>query len=80
MILKLIFFWLKDNDIMLSRINSFVYFKNGIWKIQDGNQKGEYSTNGTWMFAFEDIEIFDNMIFKSNKFNFCCKFINDNLK
>ena len=58
------------NDIMLSRINSFVYFKNGVWKIQDGNQKGEYSTNGTWMFAFEDIEIFDNMIFKSNKFNF----------
>ena len=67
------------NDIMLSRINCFVYFKNGFWKIQDGNQNGEYSTNGTWIYAFEDMEIFDNMAFKSNKFNFCCKLTNNNL-
>ena len=67
------------NDVMLSRINCFIYYKNGIWRIQDGNQNGEYSTNGTWIYAFEDMEIVDNMIFKSNKFNFCCKFSN-NLK
>lgn len=62
------------NDIMLSRINCFIYYDKGIWNIQDGNQNGEYSTNGTWLYAFEDIEIIDNMTFKSNKFNFCCKF------
>ena len=67
------------NDVMLSRINCFIYYKKGIWRIQDGNQNGEYSTNGTWIYAFEDMEIVDNMIFKSNKFNFCCKFSN-NLK
>ena len=61
-------------DEMLSRINCFIYFNNGIWSIQDGNQEGEYSTNGTWLYAFEDTEITDNMVFKSNKFNFCCKF------
>lgn len=62
------------NDITLSRINCFLYNKNGIWKIQDGNQNGDYSTNGTWIYAFEETEIIDNMIFKSNKFNFHCKF------
>lgn len=60
-------------DKMLSRINCFLYYNSGIWKIQDGNQSGDYSTNGTWLFAFENTEITDNMIFKSNKFNFCCK-------
>ena len=64
------------NDMTLSRINCFLYYKNGIWKIQDGNQKGDFSTNGTWIYASEDTEIFDNMMFKSNKFNFYCKFDN----
>ncbi len=61
-------------DKMLSRINCFIYYDKGIWNIHDGNQSGESSTNGTWLYAFEDIEIHDNMMFKSNKFNFCCKF------
>ena len=65
------------NDITLSRINCFLYYNNDIWKIQDGNQNGEYSTNGTWIYVFEETEIIDNMIFKSNKFNFCCKFISN---
>ena len=64
------------NDSMLSRINCFLYYNEGIWKIQDGNQNGEYSTNGTWMYALEDIEILDYMIFKSNKYNFRCKYPN----
>ena len=54
-----------------------LYYTNDIWRIQDGNQNGEYSTNGTWLYAFEDTEIIDNMIFKSNKFNFRCKFSTD---
>ena len=65
------------NDITLSRINCFLYYTNDIWRIQDGNQNGEYSTNGTWIYAFEDTEIIDNMKFKSNKYNFICKFSTD---
>lgn len=71
---------IRIKDVMLSRINCFIYYDKGIWKIQDGNQNGEYSTNGTWLFAFEDIEINDNMMFKSNKFNFCCKFSSNSKK
>ena len=59
------------NDITLSRINCFLYYNNDIWKIQDGSQKGEYSTNGYWIYVFEETEIIDNVIFKSNKFDFC---------
>ena len=51
-----------------------MYYNNGIWAIQDGNQNGEYSTNGTWIYIFEEREILDNIQFKSNKFNFYCKF------
>ena len=65
------------NDTMLSRINCFLYYNKGVWKIQDGSQNGEYSTNGTWVYAFEDTEILDYMIFKSNKYNFCCKYSNE---
>ena len=42
--------------------------------IKDENQDGKPSTNGTWLYASEDSEIFNEMIFKSNKYNFYCKF------
>ena len=40
--------------------------------IKDGNKEGKQSTNGTWLYCSEDYEIFDEMIFKSNKYNFFC--------
>ena len=61
------------DDILLSKINCFLYYENNIWMIQDGNKEGKQSTNGTWLYCSEDYEIFDEMIFKSNKYNFCCK-------
>ena len=62
------------NDMLLSNINCFIYFNSGHWMIQDGNENGKKSTNGTWLYAYENNEIYDKMIFKSNKYNFICKF------
>ena len=60
------------DDILLSKINCCLNYEKDTWYIQDGNQKGKPSTNGTWLYSSEDYEIFDGMIFKSNKYNFCC--------
>ena len=61
-------------DILLSKINCCLYYVNDKWMIKDENQDGKPSTNGTWLYASEDSEIFNEMIFKSNKYNFYCKF------
>ena len=62
------------DDNLLSKINCNIVCNDGIWKIQDGTGKGKQSTNGIWLYALEDFELFDGMIFRSNKFNFTCKF------
>ena len=55
------------HDKMLSRIHCIVYYDNNynIWMIKDGGEKG-MSTNGTWIFAYDKIEIKNEMIFKIN--------------
>ena len=62
---------------MLSRIHCIVcYDKNyNIWVIKDGGDKG-MSTNGTWIFAFDEIEIKEGMIFKINANLLSCHFGN----
>ena len=62
-------------DKMLSRVHCFVYFDNKNWVIKDGNQSGIQSTNGTWFFAYDDVEITNGMMFKSNTYNFLCKIV-----
>ena len=69
----------KDSDIIieddfLSKINCFLYNNNSNWNIQDGDQNGIKSTNGTWLYAFEDINIEQGTIFKSNHYLFICSF------
>ena len=65
------------HDKMLSRIHCIVcYDKNyNIWIIKDGGDKG-MSTNGTWIFAFDEIEIKEGMIFKINANLLSCHFAN----
>ena len=65
------------HDKMLSRIHCVVcYEKNyNIWVIKDGGEKG-MSTNGTWIFAFDEIEIKEGMIFKINANLLSCHFGN----
>ena len=58
-------------DKMLSRIHCIlIYEEEEGWFIKDGNEIGQPSTNGTWVFAYDEFEIYDNMLFKSN----CCLF------
>ena len=65
-------------DYMLSRFHCTIFFKNDKWFICDGlienNNYIKNSTNGTWLYAFEDTIIYDNMIFKSNNNLFICSF------
>lgn len=66
-------------DDMLSRIHCTIDYKNKTWIIQDGNIVNEEgddeitkSTNGSWIYAYEDIKISDKMIFKANHNLFIC--------
>ena len=57
-------------------------FYNGNWYIIDGNALDQNnmkkSTNGTWIYAFEEIPITDKMTFKANHNLFVCKYITSN--
>ena len=61
-------------DKMLSRVHCILYYSDNNWYIKDGNEIGNESTNGTWLYALEDIEIKEGMKFKSNSCNFFCKY------
>jgi len=64
-------------DNLLSRFHCMIYFKDNKWFICDGymeNDKNKKSTNGTWLYAFEDINIEQGTIFKSNHYLFICSF------
>ena len=61
-------------DKMLSRIHCILFYADNNWYIKDGNENGNLSTNGTWVYANEKTEIKEGMKFKSNSCNFLCKF------
>jgi hypothetical protein len=67
------------DDNMLSRVHCTIDFKNEKWYIIDGviNEEGNIknSTNGTWIYAFEDTLIKDKMTFKANHNLFICSLI-----
>lgn len=70
------------DDTMLSRFHCTIEYKEGKWFIVDGyldnKNQGNYkkSTNGTWIYAFEDSKIVDGMTFKANHNLFICS-LND---
>ena len=64
-------------DKMISRKHCFIYNKlkednNCEWFIKDGNIEGKRSTNETWFYIYEETEIFDQMMFKTNHYLFKC--------
>lgn len=74
-------------DNMLSRVHCTVEYRNGKWMVIDGNVKKNIknneeevkkSTNGSWIYAYEDIPITDQMIFKSDGNLFLCSLIDPN--
>ena len=72
------------DDILLSRVHCTIEYKNNIgWIIRDGYKNKENieesmdirsSTNGTWLYAFEDTPIYEGMIIRSDNNLFRCKF------
>ena len=72
------------DDILLSRIHCTIEYKNNIgWIIRDGYRNKENieesmdikaSTNGTWLYVFEDTPIYEGMILRSDNNLFRCKF------
>ena len=67
-------------DKRLSRIHCNINYdiNNKIWLLKDGN-KNSNSTNGTWLYAAENYQIYDGMVFKTNHNLFKCKYKFDEL-
>ena len=70
-------------DNMLSRIHCTIKYRNNKWFIQDGSinekskdEEGKKSTNGSWVYAFDETLITDRMIFKASHYLFECNLIN----
>ena len=70
------------DDDMLSRIHCTIDFDKDKWYIQDGYAKNglqeeeiKKSTNGSWIYAFDEIPITDKMIFKANHNLFICNLV-----
>ena len=70
------------DDDMLSRYHCTIDFKDDKWYIQDGYAKNglqedeiKKSTNGSWIYAFDEIKIKDKMIFKANRNLFICNLV-----
>ena len=69
------------DDSMLSRIHCTIEYKHNErgWFIIDGTQMdmnavNKKSTNGTWVYAFDNIAIEEGMVFKANHNLFTCSF------
>ena len=72
------------DDILLSRVHCTIEYKNNIgWIIRDGYKNKEdveesmdikSSTNGTWLYVFDDTPIYEGMIIRSDNNLFRCKF------
>ena len=71
--------YIEDN--MLSRIHCTIFNQDDKWYLIDGsiNQNDENdvkkSTNGSWIYAFEDTLIYDKMSFKASHYLFECNLI-----
>ena len=70
------------DDDMLSRIHCTIVYNNEKWYINDGFVKSgekekeiKKSTNGSWIYAYDELLITDKMIFKSNHNLFICNLI-----
>ena len=70
------------DDDMLSRIHCTIDFDKDKWYIQDGYAKTglqeeeiKKSTNGSWIYAYDEMPITDKMIFKANHNLFICNLV-----
>ena len=71
--------YIEDN--MLSRVHCTIYYKDDKWFLIDGSMNDgdenniKKSTNGSWIYAFEDTLIYDKMAFKASHYLFECNLV-----
>ena len=63
---------IKINDKLLSKVQSHIKIEfrqdgSHVWVLYDGGLNGRPSTNGTWLYINEDMQIYDGMVFKANQ-------------
>lgn len=66
---------IRFDDNSLSRYQCTMRFENQKWVLRDGDGK-KSSTNGTWLFADEYFEIYEDLVFKAGQTLFQAKVIN----
>lgn len=66
---------IRFDDNSLSRYQCTIKFENEKWVLKDGDGK-KSSTNGTWLFADEYFEIYDELVFKAGQTLFQSKITN----
>ena len=67
---------IRFDDQSLSRYQCMIQFEEGLgWVLYDGDGT-KSSLNGTWVFADEDIEVYNDLIFKSGSSLFKVNIIN----
>ena len=54
------------NDSLLSRLHCMIQYNSSYWYLQDGYQEGEKSTNGTWIYTSDEVDLENNDIIKTN--------------
>ncbi|OMJ93727.1 hypothetical protein SteCoe_3295 [Stentor coeruleus] len=57
---------LRLDDNLLSKIHATVFYNSNGWNLVDGDMQKK-STNGTWLYLSEEIEMYTSMIFKANQ-------------
>lgn len=66
------------NDNLLSRVHCTVKYKDGYWYLRDGSvledNKYKKSTNSSWEFAYEEVEIYEKMTIKASHNLFICSY------
>ena len=63
---------IKITDKLLSKVQCHirVQFNDDntfCWVLYDGGLQGKPSTNGTWLYINDDIQVYDGMVFKANQ-------------
>jgi|LakMenEpi03Aug12_release.lakeMendotaPanAssembly.Ray.scaffolds.fasta_scaffold1035162_2 hypothetical protein len=60
---------IKLEDALLSKVQCTINWdEEEGWKLRDGNGENcRPSTNGTWLYLSEEMEIYDNMVIKASQ-------------
>lgn len=64
-------------DVGVSKVNSSIMWRNGVWLLIDGDEKSrKYSTNGTWLYIDEKTRLLNGTVLKVGETSFMVKVYN----